>query len=132
MMRARHAVTAALFHLFLSIATACATSTESPADGGSGLNDSATTADTAVTNDVASDSSRSDSTVVSDAGTTISDVASDDGAAPCTPDFDVTVTCPTDLPPDDDCPDAAPSYANEVAAIIASRCTVCHRPGGAA
>jgi hypothetical protein len=54
-----------------------------------------------------------------------------DAAAPCVVDPDATVNCPPqDLPPDDDCPDAAPSYTAEVAAIIARKCTVCHQPGG--
>jgi hypothetical protein len=54
-----------------------------------------------------------------------------DEVAPCVVDPDASVTCPPqDLPPDDDCPDAAPSYTTEVAAIIARKCTVCHRAGG--
>jgi hypothetical protein len=54
-----------------------------------------------------------------------------DDVAPCVIDPDATVNCPPqDLPPDDNCPDAAPSYAKEVAAIIARKCTVCHQPGG--
>jgi hypothetical protein len=39
-------------------------------------------------------------------------------------------SCPNDLPPDSDCPPAAPSYGAAVAPIIAARCSVCHRPGG--
>ena len=53
-----------------------------------------------------------------------------DAAPPCLPDPDGPANCTAVLPPDDDCPDAAPSYTAEVAAIIATRCTVCHRPGG--
>lgn len=49
---------------------------------------------------------------------------------PCIDDTDAPVNCPEDLPPEDDCPTTAPSYANEIAAIVAKKCTVCHQPGG--
>jgi hypothetical protein len=60
--------------------------------------------------------------------------AQDDGA--CLPGPDGSIggpppdNCPNDLPTNMDCPDASPSYQNEVADIIRDRCTVCHRLGG--
>ena len=121
---------AALVTAWLLAPTACVTSTDLPKDAGSMSNDAVVTGDTGRTDGTASDSLMADATMIGDAGATISDTALDDDAAPCTPDLDATVVCPTDLPPDDDCPDAAPSYASAVASIIAARCTVCHRPGG--
>src|SRR6516164_7825313 len=38
--------------------------------------------------------------------------------------------CPNDLPTEADCPDASPSYQNDISEIIRERCTVCHRVGG--
>ncbi len=38
------------------------------------------------------------------------------------------LNCPNDLPAA--CPTPAPSYRNEVAPIITSRCLKCHAPGG--
>lgn len=40
----------------------------------------------------------------------------------------MTDTCPNDLPSDDRCAQAAPSYATEVAQVIAQRCAACHYP----
>jgi mono/diheme cytochrome c family protein len=37
-------------------------------------------------------------------------------------------SCPNDLPPG--CPSPVPSYQNQVASVIASRCVSCHGPGG--
>ncbi len=37
--------------------------------------------------------------------------------------------CPNDLPAD--CPSPAPTYTDDVAAIIEARCWECHGPGGA-
>jgi len=71
-----------------------------------------------------------------DAGADATPAATDaadagDEAPPCVVDPDATVNCrPQDLPPDDDCPDAAPSYATVLSGIIARKCTVCHRTGG--
>ena len=38
--------------------------------------------------------------------------------------------CPNDLPPR--CPSPAPTWANDVAGIVAARCASCHAPDGAA
>jgi uncharacterized membrane protein len=38
------------------------------------------------------------------------------------------VSCPNDAP--ESCPSPAPSYSGQVQAIIQSRCTTCHAPGG--
>ncbi len=38
------------------------------------------------------------------------------------------LSCPNDLP--NGCPSPAPSYRNQVAAVIANRCLSCHGPGG--
>jgi len=43
---------------------------------------------------------------------------------------DATIECPNDLPDSGDCATAAPSYDVDVAPIIATRCTICHTPGG--
>jgi hypothetical protein len=43
---------------------------------------------------------------------------------------EATVDCPNDLPGNGDCATAAPSYDVDVAPIIATRCTICHTPGG--
>ena len=120
----------ALVTAWLLAPTACVTTTDSPKDAGSMSSDAVVTGDTERTDGAPGDSLMADATMIRDAGAPISDAALDDDAAPCTPDPDATVVCPTDLPPDDDCPDAAPSYANTVASIIAARCTVCHRAGG--
>jgi hypothetical protein len=37
-------------------------------------------------------------------------------------------SCPDDLP--DSCPTPAPSWKNEVQAIVEERCVTCHSPGG--
>ncbi len=37
--------------------------------------------------------------------------------------------CPSDLPPDTDCPTASPVY-EDVAPIFAARCSICHHAGG--
>lgn len=61
---------------------------------------------------------------------TTDDPDASDDATPCAVEPDGTVSCPAELPPDDNCPDAAPSYTTEVAAIVERKCTVCHRPDG--
>jgi hypothetical protein len=61
---------------------------------------------------------------------------SQDAAAACVPGPDGDIggpppdNCPNDLPTDMDCPDASPSYQNQIAEIISNRCSVCHRLGG--
>ena len=110
----------------------CSTSMDSPKDAGMSANDAAVSGETGRSDVALGDASAADATVVADTGGTISDVGADDDAPPCTLDLDATVECPKDLPPDDDCPNAVPSYANTVAPVIAARCTSCHRPGGLA
>ena len=38
--------------------------------------------------------------------------------------------CPNDLPSDQDCGGAIPSYKSDVSSVIAARCVACHSPGG--
>lgn len=62
----------------------------------------------------------------------------EDAAAACTPGPDGSIgdpapaDCPNDYPDDTDCPDASPSYQDDIAPIVGRRCMVCHTAGGIA
>jgi hypothetical protein len=64
------------------------------------------------------------------------DAVAAQAGGPCLPGPDGSIggpppdNCPNDLPTEADCPDASPSYQNDISGIIRDRCSVCHSVGG--